>query len=255
MDQPGQTREPASPEKGRGSTSKIANSLVALSSAAVLTVYAAGYVRTRSAAARFAVVEAAADRRTDVPTAAPPPAAPPRDVVDARRAEPAASAQKSAVPRSDANVSRSGIASPEPSPVQAADSTPSAPGAAPAEQPTAPPPLALITDPAPADADSVKAEAPAPPAARESKFKDGTYKGWGYSRHGDIEAAVVIQDGRVVSAEITQCLTRYSCSVIDTLPPQVLSRQNAFVDLISGATESANAYSNAIFRALVASQK
>jgi uncharacterized protein with FMN-binding domain len=65
----------------------------------------------------------------------------------------------------------------------------------------------------------------------------------------------VVQDGRVVSAEITQCLTRYSCSVIDTLPPQVISRQNAFVDLISGATESANAYSNAIFRALVASQK
>jgi uncharacterized protein with FMN-binding domain len=35
----------------------------------------------------------------------------------------------------------------------------------------------------------------------------------------------------------------------------VISRQNAFVDLISGATESANAYSNAIFRALVSSKK
>jgi uncharacterized protein with FMN-binding domain len=139
--------------------------------------------------------------------------------------------------------------------VQVADSTPSTPGAAPAEEPTAPPSPPPTTDPAPAVADSAKAEPPAPPAARESKFKDGTYKGWGYSRHGDIEAAVVIQDGRVVSAEITQCLTRYSCSVIDALPPQVISRQNAFVDLISGATESANAYSNAIFRALVASQK
>jgi uncharacterized protein with FMN-binding domain len=64
----------------------------------------------------------------------------------------------------------------------------------------------------------------------------------------------VVQDGRVVSAEITQCLTRYSCSVIDALPPQVLSRQNAFVDLISGATESANAFSNAIYRALALSK-
>jgi uncharacterized protein with FMN-binding domain len=96
---------------------------------------------------------------------------------------------------------------------------------------------------------------PAAAPASASRFKDGTYSGWGYSRHGDIEAAVVVQAGRIVSAEITQCLTRYSCSVIDMLPGQVLDRQNAFVDLISGATESANAFSNAIFRALVASQK
>src|SRR5882762_1728521 len=46
------------PEKGRGSSQKAANSLVALSSAAVLTVYAAGYLRTRPAAERFAVEEA-----------------------------------------------------------------------------------------------------------------------------------------------------------------------------------------------------
>jgi uncharacterized protein with FMN-binding domain len=58
-----------------------------------------------------------------------------------------------------------------------------------------------------------------------------------------------------VSAEITQCLTRYSCSVIDMLPAQVLDRQSPFVDLISGATESANAFSNAIYRALVSSKK
>ena len=35
----------------------------------------------------------------------------------------------------------------------------------------------------------------------------------------------------MVSAEITQCLTAYSCSVIAALPGQVLSRQNAYVDL------------------------
>jgi uncharacterized protein with FMN-binding domain len=43
--------------------------------------------------------------------------------------------------------------------------------------------------------------------------------------------------------------------VIDMLPSQVISRQNPFVDLISGATESANAYANAICRALALSQK
>jgi uncharacterized protein with FMN-binding domain len=122
----------------------------------------------------------------------------------------------------------------------------------------APPAAATTTttDEAPAAADSPTPQLPAAPAPpRQGQYKDGTYLGWGYSRHGDLEASVVVQDGRIVSAEITQCLTRYSCSVIDTLPSQVISRQNAFVDLISGATESANAFSNAIYRALASSKK
>jgi hypothetical protein len=41
------------PAEGSGSSRKIGNRLVALSSAAVLTVYAAGYLRTRAAAQRF----------------------------------------------------------------------------------------------------------------------------------------------------------------------------------------------------------
>src|SRR6478752_542124 len=44
-----------------GSNKKVANSLVAVSSAAVLAVYSAGYVRTRTAADRFALQ--AAERR------------------------------------------------------------------------------------------------------------------------------------------------------------------------------------------------
>ncbi|HEY3042574.1 MAG TPA: FMN-binding protein [Vicinamibacterales bacterium] len=260
MDQQAPPSEPVAPEKGRG-PSKIANSLVALSSAAVLTVYAAGYLRTRSAAARFAVE--AADLGTAGPVAGAPvtAAAPPESTDAVKLAEAAPAVPASPVPGSSASAPPSEITSPEASPAPL-DSTasPSAsaptPGPAPTEESTAPSSAAATTEPAPAAADSAKAEPPAAPAApRESKFKDGTYSGWGYSRHGDIQAAVVVQDGRVVSAEITQCLTRYSCSVIDMLPAQVLSRQNAFVDLISGATESANAYSNAIYRALASSQK
>jgi uncharacterized protein with FMN-binding domain len=255
MDQPGPPSDSAAPEKGRGASRKMANSLVALSSAAVLTVYAAGYLRTRSAAARFAVE--AADLRTAGPVAGPPAAAaaPPESgdpgtLADAIPPVPASPALKS-----EARVPPSAIVAPEPSPAPITDSTTPTPAPTPTEEPTAPSP-APTTDAAPVDVASANAEpAAAPAAARESKFKNGTYSGWGYSRHGDIEAAVVVQDGRVVSAEITQCLTRYSCSVIDMLPAQVISRQNAFVDLISGATESANAYSNAIYRALVASQK
>jgi uncharacterized protein with FMN-binding domain len=255
MDQQVPLSAPATLDKGRGPTSKIANSLVALSSAAVLTVYAAGYLRTRTAAARFAVVEAA-DGRTVAPVAGPPaPAAAPRafeDVAKLTAATPAVPG--SPVPKSVASAPPSGIVPAEPSPAAIAESSPT-PTPAPTAEATAASSATPTPTPAPAAVDSATAEPPsAPPARKEGQYKDGTYSGWGYSRHGDIQAAVVVQDGRVVSAEITQCLTRYSCSVIDTLPPQVLSRQNAFVDLISGATESANAFSNAIYRALALSK-
>ena len=274
MDQPDPRFVPATPEKGRG-PSKMTNSLVALSSAAVLTVYAAGYLRTRSAADRFAVE--AADLRTAVPVAGTAAtAAAPREFVDAGKlAEPAPAVPASPVATSTGSAPPSGTVSPEPSPAPIADSTeaasraeargqgvraqaeePALRPAPPTEEPPAQPSAAPATNAAPAAVDSATAEPPAaPPARKEGQYKDGTYSGWGYSRHGDIQAAVVVQDGRVVSAEITQCLTRYSCDVIDMLPAQVISRQNAFVDLISGATESANAYSNAIYRALASSKK
>jgi hypothetical protein len=51
---------------------KVANSLLALSSAAVLAVYTAGYLRTKSAADRF-MVQAAARRPLPPPSAAPAP--------------------------------------------------------------------------------------------------------------------------------------------------------------------------------------
>jgi uncharacterized protein with FMN-binding domain len=254
MGQQGPPSEPATPEKGRGPSSKIANSLVALGSAAVLTVYAAGYVRTRSAAARFAVE--AADLRTAGPVAGPPPAAAqPLESVDVRQpADAPPAVPPSPAPKSERSLSSNRSESPEPSPAPV-DSTTPAPASATTEESTAPSSPAPTTDPSPAAVDSAKAETPAAPAApRENTYKDGRYSGWGYSRHGDIEAAVVVQDGRVVSAEITQCLTRYSCDVIDTLPSQVIARQNPFVDLISGATESANAFSNAIYRALAKSK-
>ena len=92
---------------------------------------------------------------------------------------------------------------------------------------------------------------PAPvPAPAKPTWKDGTYTGWGYSRHGNIEAAVVIEGGRILSANITQCRTRYSCDVIDRIIPQVAQRQGPEVDYVSGATESADAFYGAVFEAL-----
>ena len=112
-------------------------------------------------------------------------------------------------------------------------------------------------DSAPAPAKHVDATAapkPAPQAAdtaeKEIVRKDGTYTGWGTSRHGDIQATVQIKDGKIVFAAISECLTQYSCSWIAALPPQVLSRQSADVDIVSGATQSTNAFYYAIIEAL-----
>jgi uncharacterized protein with FMN-binding domain len=88
----------------------------------------------------------------------------------------------------------------------------------------------------------------APPAPKA--LKDGRYNGWGFSRHGNIEAAVTIEGGRIASAVISQCRTRYSCAVIDNLPPEVAQRQSPDVDYVSGATQSADAFYEAVVAAL-----
>ena len=81
-------------------------------------------------------------------------------------------------------------------------------------------------------------------------YKDGTYSAWGTSRHGDIEATVLIKGGRIEAAIVSQCLTQYSCSLISELPIQVVLRQSPEVDFVSGATQSTNAFYYAVVNAL-----
>jgi uncharacterized protein with FMN-binding domain len=244
---------------------KVANSLVALSSAAVLAVYTAGYVRTRSAADRFALQ--AAVRRPVIP--APPFAAPPS--IDSRAATHIAAPPTAATGAPDLKVGPT--PAPTPAPVAKPDrdrhrpedggerrrgrKRPQREAETPAlserqrvegplatlPAPVAEPPIAVVEQ-APA------AAAPAPALPAKPQYKDGTYLGWGTSRHGDIQAAVVIQDGRIASATIAQCLTRYSCSVIAKLPPQVAERQSPETDYVSGATQSTNAFYYAVVDAL-----
>jgi uncharacterized protein with FMN-binding domain len=106
--------------------------------------------------------------------------------------------------------------------------------------------VAATAVPQPAAAPATPAPAPAPATA----YKDGTYSGWGTSRHGDIQATVVIEHGRIASASISQCYTRYPCSWIVALPPQVAQRQSPEVDYVSGATQSTNAFYYAVIEAL-----
>lgn len=236
---------------------------MALSSAAILTVYAAGYYKTKAAADRFASESSArrppppgqfteptvgsveavragtvrAPVRTGAGAAAAAPVVPTLSRVEAPTAAPP-SATPAVFP------------SPESVMLQAVpDTTTRRHAPVDSAPPPAPPKPVAVVEPTPPPA-----AAPQPPATAQQKlpvvWKDGTYFGWGTSRHGDIQAAVTIEEGRITDARITQCLTRYSCSWISALPPQVVTRQSADVDYVSGATQSANAFYYAVVQAL-----
>jgi uncharacterized protein with FMN-binding domain len=89
-----------------------------------------------------------------------------------------------------------------------------------------------------------------PTSASAPKWRDGTYTGLGDSPHGEIEARVVIKDGRIIEAGIVTCDTRYPCDVIDPLIHQPVERQSPDVDYMSHATESSDAYYDALVAAL-----
>lgn len=209
-----------------GSHKKVSNGLVALSSAAVLAVYAAGYVRTKSAADRFTLQ--AESRRPVIP--APATVAPPTNLL------PPPSVNTLAVPpaKTVTKAPRRSVKRRAETPAPIAVSAPAA---------TAELPAALLEQ-------AAATPAPVVPEVVKPQYKDGTYFGWGTSRHGDIQAQVVIENGRIAAATIAQCLTRYSCSVIAKLPPQVAERQSPETDYVSGATQSTNAFYYAVVEAL-----
>jgi uncharacterized protein with FMN-binding domain len=231
---------------------RVTNNVVSASCAAVLAVYIAGYTRTQSAASRFTAQ--IAERRVAPHSL---PAAPlTTELHAAAQPMPAAIVPEPARVAAPVPVKVARL-QPEPE-LRAAKATDIAESPLPAEPPAqalpvtaaaeAPPVIAQTTEPAPPAAEQ-KPEAP-PAVSPAPLWKDGTYTGWGYSRHGNIEAQVVIEGGRIASAVISQCRTRYSCSVIDRLPPQVAQRQSPDVDYVSGATQSADAFYGAVVEAL-----
>ncbi len=245
-----------SPSESGGAGHWLKGNLVGLGSAAVLAVYAAGFERTRAAAAKFS--EAEAGRRSAAPirptgevgalVPRTPDATKPRLPTTPVSSKPAthAAPERSAPAKSESHaldvapahekhaVDSAVTTAPPSPPVVARDSAP-----APAKPVEAPPAAKPVT---PA-ADTAQSE-------KEIVRKDGTYTGWGTSRHGDIQATVQIKDGKIVFAAISECLTQYSCSWIAALPPQVLARQSADVDIVSGATQSTNAFYYAVIEAL-----
>ena len=245
---------------------KAKNNLVALGSAAVLAVYFAGYYRTRAAAQRFEG-EAGGRRPTVSPAViATAPAEVGKSVAPVAVATvmssppvlPAASAATTSAPTVAAvNLDPAPATVPVAPPPQAVAAAPSLPESVPPPTPAPAVAIASTTPVAPATSASVVAApastSPTPVAAAvavQTKWKDGTFSGWGSCRHGDIEATIEIKDGRIVSAIVSSCQTRYSCDVIAKIIPQVVARQSADVDTVSGATQSADAFYWAVTQAL-----
>jgi uncharacterized protein with FMN-binding domain len=222
---------PTAKAKG-GKSKKIANSLVALGSAAIISVYGLGYARTQSAEESLT---------TDNPTIAIATTAPTTSAASAQIAtfpSPLFAPSATAVaPSATATSAQSSATT-----AGASSTATSAPAATTAPTTVAKAPATTAATKAPATATTT--------AAKTAAYKDGTYSGIGTSRHGSITASVVVQGGKIVSAGITQCGTRYPCSQIASLPGEVVATQSTPVDFVSGATDSSQAYMGAIKYAL-----
>lgn len=237
---------------------KVANSLVTLSSAAIVVVYAAGFMRTKAAAERLE--EASNERRPPMPAPSTagesrtperiePPTAAPTGVASAN------TPVSPVMPRPDGGstepatkqIADKPTTAAETHPTSSADTTPAAQTTTESSASSAPAPVAEA--PAEKAADKPVEKAPGLLYPKEH-YNDGTYLGWGTSRHGDIQASITITNGRITAASIAQCWTRYSCSWVAHLPPQVVARQSPECDYVSGATQSANAFYWAVVDAL-----
>ncbi len=248
MNSKGHPTEPSAASKAAHHLGKRARrNLVALGSAAVLAVYAAGFLRTAAAASRLAASER---KRPAVPRVALAPAvatAPAKLRSSQPPAEPAPAAPAPAVATVPPVSKPVPVVAAAVVPVEVA-AVPAAPTPVPAESPAVSAPVAPqvpVVAAAPAPVAPAVAAKPAAPT-----FKDGIFFGWGHCRHGDLQASVEIKGGKIVASAIAQCFTRYSQNVIAALPPEVVERQSNNVDWVSGATESSDAFFYAVGEAL-----
>jgi uncharacterized protein with FMN-binding domain len=72
----------------------------------------------------------------------------------------------------------------------------------------------------------------------------------GTSRRSNVQVSIAIQAGQIASVSITRATTEYPTRLIANLPSQVVARQSAQVDMVSGATYSSQAFRGAVLQAL-----
>lgn len=210
----------------------MTTSLVGVSGAAILSVYIAGYFNTQSATTQLA-----ANSAGGIDSSSQPPA-----TTTAPTADPGSRVQNGPLPSrggDDQGESGGGERSRNATPQVTPPAATPAPGQSTSGASQAPATTAPV------------APSPTPtkvPAA--SGFRDGTFVGVGNSRHGGIQVSIVVKGGKITSASVTGCGTRYPCSKVNPLVGEVVSRQGPPVDYVSGATDSSMAYIQAVRTAL-----
>lgn len=85
-------------------------------------------------------------------------------------------------------------------------------------------------------------------------YKDGTFTGTGSNRRGSIQVAVKIKNDKITDVTISDYGMHYSESDVDGLPDEVVQKQSASVNNVSGATYSTQAFQDAIQDALSQAQ-
>jgi uncharacterized protein with FMN-binding domain len=82
-------------------------------------------------------------------------------------------------------------------------------------------------------------------------YADGTYTGTGSGRYGSVTVSLSTSGGKIASVQITKVSTTFPVSQIASLPAQVVQRQSATVNAVTGATASSQAFKQAVQQALV----
>jgi len=95
--------------------------------------------------------------------------------------------------------------------------------------------------------------APAP-APITGELHDGTYIAAGHSQFGDVFVTVAIEQGRITQVWINAVTTTFPTQTISMLPSEVVARQSAAIDVVSGATASSSAFIQGIELALKQAQ-
>lgn len=110
----------------------------------------------------------------------------------------------------------------------------------------------VITQPA-ADALEHTVVTASSPAAQRG-YRDGSYLGSGESRFGSVYVTVQVTGGRISQVWINSVSTTFPPQVIAGLPGAVIARQDAGIDLVTGATASSAAFALAVRAALQQAQ-
>jgi uncharacterized protein with FMN-binding domain len=84
----------------------------------------------------------------------------------------------------------------------------------------------------------------------KSQYKNGTFHGTGSNRRGSIQVAVSIKSDKITDVQISDFAMHYTIDDVVDLPKEVIQKQSAQVQNVSGATYSTQAFKDAIQNAL-----